>query len=1187
MLEGYSVGDSLLAEDGIVIGEYESEYEVGVTAVSGLPSGVVAVKTPTDDGYAYVLAGVFQKAGAFTVTVKVAYEDYERDAIATKTFTKEIIVSDSPAVYLNAVVLDESLSKVCKVSGSGVYSAGATANLKATAGNGYVFMGWCDYAGIPMVVGSGDYRNPAASVAVGADVELEWFAAFASKSEDYINIGDLDGREIEIDSMGGETFFWSFAVDSGSLPTLKFANLPAGMVCAPSVEIAGEYILSYNPATAKKKPSPGRYIVTATATNASRLSDLAIFTITVKNIVDDDIHVEDDYGVLTPNVAMEPISFSNAVDFARGDTLTVSGLPQGLKYNDKSAQLCLSGTPMKPGEYTLVFAAKIVESAVTNETTQRVTYTYRNATATAFVKVKDFPTVAAVLSDEASEAGCKVTGTGSFKVGTKVTLKAAAAADWTFAGWSGPVGVGGLAALNPSLAYVMGEDDLTEVDATFIHKRDDVLFVGDPGVVAVVKGVEFSTNLVETLVETRSLPTVAVSGLPAGLKFDAKTFSVSGTVGKTAKAGYAYVTVAAKNASGYTFTRILKFVVLDAVGDDIPEEPVLPNDANIDFSDLDGLATGDYCPQGTVDSIGFVVYPSGDGAAVTTVSVSGLPAGLKSAVLIEDDTAEVEIFGTPTKPGRCEVKVQVTYSDRKKATSQYAVIVEDGGSGWLDVDSFDETLGTVAGAGVYASGATVKLSARPVGGNVFAGWFEDEDLPFGIMAETDGVDYRTAAASFIFRKGMFASVPSSLYGDFIAKADDFVFIEGLDELWEIDPAADAELPFVVNSASFPKLSVSGLPKGVTLDSAMGRFVYSSVSQAQVVPGYYTVTLKAVNQSNMSAIATLSVFVANKTSDLIGGLDPSADAYAIHAGVSLDPELIMPEVEVTNGWNLTVAGLPAGLKLVQDRESGAYSISGVPTKAGTNTVTFTATKGKEKEVATITLGVAALPMWACGTYDGGYFEFGDGETNVVGQVTATVSEAGKISGKILKGGKTYSFSAASYETYDSDEGMFVATVVVPWSTADKEAFVLSVRASENGIGSVAMEPIGDGAYFAESVQNAWLRKDVEMPAFATGVSQPVLLLSEDACCGMESYDLKCKFGAKGVVTVTGKVSGIAVTGSKSQLLVTTWDGVELVGAFAIYVANPNFDGGAYCQIVEVVLSDADGDGKLDSAGLPEL
>ena len=890
----------------------------------------------------------------------------------------------------------------------------------------------------------------------------------------------------------------------------------------------------------------------------------------VPNLVDEDVHVEDDYGILTPNVAMEPISFSNVVDFARGDTLAVSGLPTGLKYNDKSAPLCLSGTPTKPGAYTLKFTAKIVTAAVTNAQ-GRVTYTYRKATATASVTVKPFPEIRAVLSDEAIAAGNKVTGGGYFKVGSKVTLKATAAKDWTFAGWSG---LEGIAALNSSLAYTMGSDDLTEVAASFIHKRDDVLAVADPGVVPVARGAAFSTNLIETLIETRSLPTVTVTGLPTGLKFDAKTFLIGGTVGRTAKVGYVYATVAAKNASGYTFTRILKFAILDAAGDAIPEEPVLANGAGIDFSDLDGLVTGGYYPQDGLEMRGFLVNPATNGAEVASVTVNGLPAGLKSSVTVEDGVAFVAICGTPTKPGRYTLKVQASYADRKKATSEYAFIVEDGGSGWLDVESFDAALGTVTGSGVYASGAAVRLSAKPAPGRAFAGWYEDEYLPFDILAETDGVDCRAAAASFLFRKDMFSTVPFALYGDFIAKAEDAIAIDGLDGTWQIDPATDGELPFAVNSASLPKLTVSGLPKGVTANVAAGKLVYSSASQAQIVPGHYTVTVKAANQSNASTTARLSVFVANKTTDAIAGLSSAADAYPLHAGVTLDPGAIMPEVDVADGWKLTAAGLPAGLKLVQDKESGTYSVTGVPTRAATNTVTFTATKGKEKEIATITVAVAALPAWANGTYDGAYFTFDEDGTNAIGSVSLTVSSAGKVSGKILTSGKTYSFSAANLEAFDADAEEFRVRVAVPWTKADPETFLLSVVRDENGVGFVGMEPTEDGAKFVKAAQNVWLRKDLSAPDFATGTKQPKLVLAS----GVE-----CKFGAKGVVTLGGKIGTVAVSGKAQTLAVSAVEGAN--ARVVVYAANTRFEGGAICEIVDIALSDEDGDGKLDSVTEP--
>ncbi len=1170
VLEGHAAGDVILEEDEVAIGEYDNDGNVGVTAVSGLPPGIEAVRAANEyGGYSYILKGMFSKAGEYTVSVKVTYEDWETEEIATATLSRKIVVGDSPGVYLAAEVLDPEDAPGCNVSGGGVYTPGASARLTATAGRDYVFAGWCDAVGAPRLTGADDYRKPAAAVPIMADDDLEWLAAFIPKADDSIDVGALDGMEIVVDTEDAEKAEFPFVVDSGSLPTLKFKNLPAGMTCAPSADMPGEYVLSYDPATVKSRPKPGRYAVTATGTNVSRASDAADFTVTILNYKDEDIHVENDYGVLTPNVAMTPISFSNAVDFARGDTLAVSGLPAGLKYNDRSAPFMLSGTPTKPGDYTLTFAAKIVVSATTNAQ-GRVTNSYRTGTATAFVSVKDFPAVAAILSEDAEEAGNKVTGGGSFKAGTKVTLKATPAKDWTFAGWSGVAGVDGLAALNPSLAYVIGTNDLTEINAEFLHKRDDVLFVDDPGVVAVARGEAFTTNLVADLISTRSLPTVSVTGLPGGLRFDAKTFLISGTVGRTAKSGYAYATVSAKNASGYTFVRVVKFVVLENASDEIPDEPQSKNEANIDFSDLDGLATGGYCPADGLEGIGFAVDPSESGSDVTAISVSGLPSGLKPAVSIEDGAGTVVVYGTPNKPGRFTVKVQVTYADRKRATSEHALVVEDGGSGWLDVESFDGSMGTVSGSGVYASGATVRLGARPAAGNVFAGWHEDEEMPFDVVAATDGVDFRTAAASFVFRKDMFSSASPALYGGFVAKDDDGISVSGLDETWEIDPAEDCEQAFAVDSASLPRLTATGLPKGVTLDAAQGRFVYSAASRAQIAPGYYTVALKAVNQSNAAAAIKFSVFVANKTTDAIAGLSPEPDAYPIFAGVALDPELILPEVDASDGWKLTVSGLPAGLKLVQDGDTKAYSVSGIATRAATNTVVFTAAKGTRKEVATITVGVAALPAWAYGTYDGAYFTFAGGETNAAGQITLTVSAAGKASGKLLTGGKTYSFSAPAFDRYDAETDSFIAPVSIPWAPNDKEEWLLSIGKDENGVGCVFMEPAGDGASFAEAVQNVWLRTDLSAPVFATGAKQPLLELASG---------VTCKFGAKGVVTLGGKIGTVTVSGRTQTLAASRTEGAN--ACIVVYVANSRLDGGFLCEMVDVNLSDDDGDGKIET------
>jgi len=97
---------------------------------------------------------------------------------------------------------------------------------------------------------------------------------------------------------------------------------------------------------------------------------------------------------------------------------------------------------------------------------------------------------------------------------------------------------------------------------------------------------------------------------------------------------------------------------------------------------------------------------------------------------------------------------------------------------------------------------------------------------------------------------------------------------------------------------------------------------------------------------------------------------------------------------------------------------------------------------------------------------------------------------------------------------------------------------------------------------------------------------VLAISSGLCCGLGvPYDLTCKFGAKGVVTINGKVDGNTASGKAQTLLVDVREDGGYDARVVIYVANAKLEGGAFCEAVDVVLSDTDGDGKLDHAGQP--
>lgn len=517
MLADRRIGDGLTADDVAVIGQYDAVTKCGVTAVSGLPTGLKLVKTTEGSITTYSVVGSFTAAKDFTVRVTVAAEDPGTGKIVKTTSSQKVSVGDADKIALTATVVDAESAPGCKVSGSGSYKRTAKATFKATAAKGYVFAGWYGADGMPLALDGADYRSASVSETVDELTVRDRYASFVPTADDGLVLDGLDGEAFGFDPCDGKTFRAVFDVQSLSLPTLTFKGLPTGVTCAPSGDFPSEYALVYDPATVRTAPKPGRYPVTATAKNATlktaATAVTADFLITVANLTSEFIDVEDDYGILTPSVPMTPVSLSNAVDFAAGWTLAVSGLPAGLKYDDRKTPRMITGTPTKPGEYTLTFTAK------QGRTTE---------IATAYMTVKPFPEIRAEIEDAAArEAGCKVTGTGNFKLGTKVTLRAVPARNWAFSGWTNATGTVLSQALN--LTHVMESVDVTTVTATFVTETANLKSIR-----AKVNGIAFdaatvraeATNItcgvrVEWPVSAWALAgtTVTVAGLPSGLKY--------------------------------------------------------------------------------------------------------------------------------------------------------------------------------------------------------------------------------------------------------------------------------------------------------------------------------------------------------------------------------------------------------------------------------------------------------------------------------------------------------------------------------------------------------------------------------------------------------------------------------------------------------------------------------------------
>ena len=273
-------------------------------------------------------------------------------------------------------------------------------------------------------------------------------------------------------------------------------------------------------------------------------------------------------------------------------------------------------------------------------------------------------------------------------------------------------------------------------------------------------------------------------------------------------------------------------------------------------------------------------------------------------------------------------------------------------------------------------------------------------------------------------------------------------------------------------------------------------------------------------------------------------DAASIALSVDAlGGEISPEAI---ISVTNTcgvalkWSVAadafsqptvaVSGLPAGLKFTAkdimkkgsktDVEIPANTVYGAPTaeskldaKTGfrqPSAVKFTVTTaGKSKRVYPVEMTVLPLPAWAVGTFNGG----GD-----LGQVSLTVAKTGKLSGKYLSDGLTWSLAANSFDSIDESGEVYRATLI---GKSGKLAMTNEVGVACDSMGGFA-ESIDYIAY-----QNNWKLEpwktigkpftkaaalEYEDSASVAGVSVPGVLT------------LKC--AASGAVTVKGSfVTGV--------------------------------------------------------------
>ena len=365
----------------------------------------------------------------------------------------------------------------------------------------------------------------------------------------------------------------------------------------------------------------------------------------------------DDDGLYSLGIAQTEFELKEAVsdvwvtdDSQSYVTATASGLPTGLRFDAK--KMAITGTPTKSGVYWVQIKAK---NASGYQWAENVRVTVSGG-GTEAKEPKLTRTAYYPLTVICATEGGTVSGTGVYAEGKKVSVKATPAKGYVFAGWhetanseKGMVnGVDGADYRSASLKVTVPETRY--VFALFATKEDDA----DSLKVAVEDATEKDGTIALDLgacVASLSLPKLAVSGLPSGVKYDAKTLKLTG---KATKPGVYTVTVKATNAA-----------VTKATGASTATFRITV--PNFECAALPGLKpeTDAYgiVRSGVIFDDGLVDCTPADG---WSVKVAGLPSGLKW------DAKTGKIVGVPTaKAG----SYTVTFTASKKGEAKHVATI--------------------------------------------------------------------------------------------------------------------------------------------------------------------------------------------------------------------------------------------------------------------------------------------------------------------------------------------------------------------------------------------------------------------------------------------------------------------------------------------------------------------------------
>lgn len=474
--------------------------------------------------------------------------------------------------------------------------------------------------------------------------------------------------------------------------------------------------------------------------------------------------------------------------------------------------------------------------------------------------------------------------------------------------------------------------------------------------------------------------------------------------------------------------------------------------------------------------------------------------------------------------------------------------------------------GFVAGTGEYTIGSKLTLVAEPRPGWAFIGW----TLAGG------GYAGREILPEDILSTKAKWQITVTNDEDYVAVFKKIPYVRGM-----ADPADGGKVTGSGYCAAGKKVTLKATANrnfvfaGWFSDAAMPVANQKTSTTVTNIDSDVTYVARFITVEEDRAAITLNV---NGEPLLAAGA--GCLAWSNYCGVAVHWPVVSGGLSETT---VKVSGLPTGLKLVQDKVTKAYLVEGAPTmasKVDKNTGLLTpakvkfsvTTEGKTTETFAINLVVLPLPAWVAGTFYG----HAGRVLQSCGQASLTVAANGKISGKLLEGGKTWTLSAASfdavcggYETTTLPDGddldlTFHAAVIgkMGKETVTNEVTVAAV----NGIGIVSGH---DATVEWSAWQNLWKRGD-------TKAKQPVFKKNIVVDCYLGEQDdvgnlVKITFKKDGVVSFAGKVGGMSVSGSSQLVWNAGYGTTTLPESYGVTLyASPKGTFNGWCETFSVIL-----------------